>query len=139
MALMEWTDSFSVGIPAMDQQHKQLIELINQMDEAVRVSIKNPVIRDVLKNLVQFATSHFENEEKLMREVGYAGLEGHCEVHRKLLRAVNDVMEKVKSGKLSATANLAAFLHFWLEKHIVGYDQQYAQHIAGLKTAGAAK
>jgi hemerythrin len=139
MALMEWTDSFSVGIPSMDQQHKQLIELINQLDEAVRVSTRNPAIQNVLKNLVQYTTSHFENEEKLMRETGFAGVDGHCDVHRKLLKAVTDVMGKVKAGKLSASANLAAFLHFWLEKHIMDYDQQYAQHIAGLKTVGTAK
>jgi hemerythrin len=139
MALMEWTDSFAVGVSAMDLQHKLLIEMINQLDDAVRVSTKNPAIQKVLALLVQYTTSHFEDEEKLMQETGYAGFEEHCTVHRKLLRAVTDVMEKVKAGKLLASANLAAFMHFWLEKHIVGYDQQYAQHIAGLKTVGAVK
>lgn len=123
----------------MDQQHKQLVGLINQMDQAVRVSTKNPAIPGILAELVQVTTSHFENEEKLMREAGFAGLGEQHEVHQKLLRAVTDMKEKVKAGKLSASANLAAFLHFWLEKHIMDYDQQYAQHIANLKTAGAAK
>jgi hemerythrin len=139
MALMEWRDSYATGIPAMDQQHKQFMELINRMDDAVRISIKNPAIRDVLAELVQFTKSHFAQEEKLMQETGFAAMDGHCQLHQKLLRAVTDVMEKVKSGKLLASANLAAFLHFWLEKHIMDYDQQYARHIAGLKTVGAAK
>jgi hemerythrin-like metal-binding protein len=139
MALMEWADSFAVGVAAMDQQHKQLIEKINQLDEAVRVSIKNPAIQNVLALLVQYTTSHFEDEEQLMRETGFAGLGEHHEVHQKLLRAVTEVLDKVKSGKLSAAANLAAFLHFWLEKHIAGYDQLYGRHIAGLKTASAAR
>jgi hemerythrin len=139
MALMAWKDDFTLGIPAMDQQHQQLIEQINRLDDAVRISIRNPAIPGILTALVHCTTSHFENEEKLLRETGFTELDGHLEIHQKLLRAVTDVMEKVKSGKLSASANLAAFLHFWLEKHIMDYDQQYARHIARLKTAGAAK
>jgi hemerythrin len=48
-------------------------------------------------------------------------------------------MEKVKSGKLAVSMSLVNFIQLWLEKHLVGYDQQYARHIVNLKTAEAAR
>jgi hemerythrin len=139
MVLMEWTDRLTTGIPAMDQQHRQFIDLINQLDQAVRVSVRNPAIPNVLSKLAQCTNGHFEKEEILMQETGFVGLEGHHAVHQKLLRAVTEVMERVGAGKLSASANMAAFLRFWLEKHIADYDRQYAQLIADLKPVGMAK
>jgi hemerythrin len=124
----------------MDRQHKHLVELINRMNEAVQFSKENPaILMEVLTELMQCTKNHFEEEEKLMREVGFALLDAHHEVHQKLLRTVTDVMEKVKSGKLSASINTANFLQIWLKKHLVGYDQQYARHIASLKTAETEK
>lgn len=138
MALIEWTDSFSIGIPAMDQQHRHLIELINKLDQAVRISKKNPATPAILTELVEYTKSHFEAEEKVMKESGYPGIEEHRAIHQKLLREVTDTMEKVNSGKLTASTNTSDFLQIWLEKHLAGYDCKYAEHIAAMKTAGTA-
>jgi hemerythrin len=139
MAQMGWSDCLSIGEPAMDQHHKQLFELINLLDDAVRVSVRNPQVIEILTELVSFTRFHFGEEDKVMAEAGYKGIEEHRVLHQKLLRAVADVLEKYKAGKLSAASNLAAFLHFWLEKHIAGHDQQYAQHIAATSPVGAGK
>jgi hemerythrin len=139
MALMEWTDRFLIGVPAMDQQHRRLVEMINRLNEAIQLSRKNPAIPGILTELAECTKSHFEEEEKVMCECGYAGLEGHRDVHQKLLRDVALIMEKVKSGKLAVSMSLVNFIQLWLEKHLVGYDQQYARHIVNLTTAEAAR
>jgi hemerythrin len=137
MAMMEWQDSFSVGVTAMDIQHKQLVAMVNQLYEAMRLSKGDAVIGTILPSLVQYTKSHFTAEEKLMKDTNFPGLAAHQAIHQQLTQKAVELLEKIKAGKMVPTVSLASFLKDWLVNHIQGQDQQYGRHIAGLQTSAA--
>ena len=135
MGMMEWKDEFSVGVTAMDIQHKQLVAMVNQLYEAMRMSKGDAVIGTILPSLVLYTKSHFAAEEKLMKDTGFPGLAAHQVLHQQLTRQAGELLEKLKAGKMVATVSLATFLKDWLVNHIQGQDKQYGKHIASLHPA----
>jgi hemerythrin len=137
MAKMEWKDEFSVGVTAMDVQHKQLVAMVNQLYEAMRLSKGDAVIGSILPSLVLYTKSHFAAEEKVMKESGFPGLAAHQALHQQLTKQATELLEKIKAGKMVATVSLATFLKDWLVNHIQGQDKQYGRHIASLQGSAA--
>lgn len=138
MAMMEWQDKFSVGVTAMDLQHKQLVAMVNQVYEAMRTGKGELAAKTLLPSLAQYTRSHFNAEEKLMHEVDYPQIAAHQAEHFKLAQQVSELLEKVKAGKMVATVSIATFLKDWLTSHILGCDMQYAKFIASRQLVGAA-
>lgn len=130
MTMMEWQDGFSVGVTAMDMQHKQLVAMVNQLYEAMRAGKGDLVVKTLLPNLAQYTRSHFNAEEKLMHDADFPGIGTHQAEHYKLAQQVAELLERVKTGKMVATVSLATFLKDWLTSHILGCDMQYGKFIA---------
>lgn len=139
MAFIQWQDSFSVGVPAMDIQHKQLVAMVNQLYEAMRTSKGDAAVQTILPTLVQYTKTHFNAEEKLMHEAGYPDIAAHQALHHKLAMQVSDLMDKFKSGKMVATVSVVTFLKDWLVNHIQGQDKLYGAYIAQRQLVGAAR
>jgi hemerythrin-like metal-binding protein len=139
MAFVQWQDSYSVGITAIDLQHKQLIAMINQLAEAMRQGKGDAVVQSILPSLVQYSKTHFNSEEKLLCDVGYPQLAAHQAIHHKFVQHIGDLVEKVKGGKMVATVSVATFLKDWLVNHILVQDKQYAAYIAQRQPVGAAR
>ncbi|MGH2271304.1 bacteriohemerythrin [Anaerohalosphaeraceae bacterium U12dextr] len=139
MGFIQWQDSFSVGVPAMDIQHKQLVAMVNQLYEAMRTSKGDAVVQTILPSLVQYTKTHFNSEEKLMHEAGYPDIAAHQALHHKLAMQVGDLMDKIKSGKMVPTVSVATFLKDWLVNHIQGQDKHYGAFIAQHQLVGAAR
>jgi len=133
MAMMEWQDSFSVGVTAMDLQHKQLVAMVNQLFDAMRAGKGDLVVKTLLPNLASYTRSHFNAEEKLMHEAGFPDIAAHQAEHHILSQQVSDLLERIKAGKMVATVSLATFLKNWLTSHILDTDMQYGKFIAGRK------
>jgi hemerythrin len=137
MAMMEWKDEYSVGVTAMDNQHKQLVSLVNQLYDAMRQAKGDAVIGTILPSLVLYTKSHFAAEEKIMKDADFPGLAAHQALHHQLTKQAGELLEKIKAGKMVPTVSLATFLKDWLVNHIQGQDKQYGKHIASLQTSGA--
>ncbi len=129
MSLFDWNDSFSVGVAAMDTQHKRLVELVNRIYEAMRGSKGDQVVATILQELVVYTKTHFTAEETLMRKAGYPQLETHIVRHKALLEKVQQMTDISKSGKMVATVSLATFLKDWLVTHIQNEDRLYGIYI----------
>ena len=77
MALITWNDVYSVKVKQFDDQHKKLIDLVNQLHDAMKVGKGGQVIGDVLKALIDYTGSHFAAEERLMKLYNYPDYEQH--------------------------------------------------------------
>ncbi len=132
---IEWSDVLSVGIDEIDSQHKVLVDLVNEMHEAIHQRRGSDVVRDVLTKLAEYTKIHFAVEESLMRILGYQGYEEHKDQHEELIHNMMDLQQKVDSGRTAIGFELMHFLKIWLTKHIMESDQQYSQHFvdAGVK------
>jgi len=123
---VEWSDDLSVGIEEIDAQHQVLVDLINEMHEAIHQRHGSEVVQDVLGRLADYTKIHFAVEESLMRILGYPDYEAHKAQHEKLVEAMHDLQDKVKSGKTSIGFELMHFLKIWLTKHIMESDRNYS-------------
>jgi hemerythrin len=123
---VEWSDVLSVGIEEIDVQHQVLVGLVNDMHEAIRLHHSSDVVHGILDKLAEYTRIHFAVEESLMRILGYPDYETHKTQHEHLILAVQDLQQKVASGKASVGFELMHFLKVWLTKHIIESDKEYS-------------
>jgi len=132
---IEWSNVLSVGIDEIDTQHQVLVDLVNEMHEAIHARQGSEVVQDVLGKLADYTKIHFAVEESLMRILGYPGYEEHKAQHEELIHTMADLQHKVQTGKTAIGFELMHFLKIWLTKHIMESDMQYGEYFveAGLK------
>ena len=131
MALITWNDSYSVKVKQMDEQHKKLVEMINQLHDAMKVGQGKQVVGEVLGSLVSYTKTHFASEELLMKTHGFTGFEEHKKAHTSLVGQVGDIRKKFMDGNAPLTQDVMTFLKEWLVKHIQQSDQKYGQYLNG--------
>ena len=130
MALMTWTDeAFSVGIPSINAQHKKLVDLINQLHQAMLDGAVADELKTILGELINYTVIHFAYEEKLFAEHGYPEVEGHKAVHEALKAKVVELQNDFIAGKPVMGMEVMNFLREWLTGHIQGDDRKYSQFL----------
>ncbi len=126
MPLMVWNDKLSVGITQFDEEHKQLVALVNELFDAVQAGRSKEALGGILDSLVAYTKSHFTHEEEHFARLGYPDRDAHKAEHDALASQVLEVQRKYHAG---ATATLSMevmnFLKNWLIKHIQGTDKKY--------------
>ncbi len=128
---VEWKDEYSVGIDSIDQQHKKLLNLINQLQTAVDYSTGEQFEREALDELVDYTKTHFTYEEGLMRDNDYPDFEPHKAQHEKMFEKVREVLAEYEQDQDTAMANAAEYLKDWLINHINGTDKEYSSYLIG--------
>ena len=126
MTFMAWTEKYSVGIAQIDQEHKKLIALINELYEAMSQGKGNEVQGKVFDGLVAYCRTHFANEEGLMKKYGYPAFPDHKGIHDRLTAKVAGMANDLKAGKAQSVIQTSNFLKDWRNKHILETDQKYA-------------
>lgn len=91
--LIEWRDEFKIGIPAVDHEHRQLVELINALHARISDKSDSAVVEGFLADLFSEISAHFALEEKLMRDLTYDQTDAHKAEHERLLDEIRDIME----------------------------------------------
>jgi len=126
MAFFEWKDSYSVGVKEMDNQHKVLIDLINQLHTAMSSGKGSTVSGPIITEMVRYTKFHFGAEEQLMTKHGYPGLLSQKAEHLKFTNQAIDYQNQLNSGAVSLSISILNFLKDWLTTHILGTDQKYS-------------
>ena len=128
---VEWKDDYSVGIDSIDQQHKRLVNLINQLQTAVGHSTGEEFEREALDELVDYTKTHFKYEEGLMEQNDYPDFEPHKAQHKKMIGEVEQVLAEYETDHDAAMGHATAFLKSWLINHINGTDKEYSSFLIG--------
>ncbi|MDO8890631.1 MAG: bacteriohemerythrin [Sulfurimicrobium sp.] len=126
--LLEWNDSLNIGIDEIDNQHKALVVLLNQLHVAIHEKQGTAACIEILDKLVEYTRVHFTVEESLMRILGYPDYAAHLEGHEMLIAQVVELQQKLKSGKANVSFELLHFLRGWLTHHIMETDKAYVPH-----------
>ena len=120
MALLEWKDRYSVGIAAVDHEHKELIDLINRLyDQWVKGGRGS--VEGFFGDLYKGISAHFALEERFMRERGYDQLIAHKNDHERLLDEIRDIMDDFVDEEQTASA-LSGRLEAWFSRHFETHD-----------------
>ncbi|WP_338667022.1 bacteriohemerythrin [Pseudodesulfovibrio methanolicus] len=123
--LIVWDDSIATGIELIDEQHQELIGLINRLNSAMQQGRGKAVLGEILDELGHYAVFHFGQEETLFDQYGYPEADQHKAAHQKLLSDTTAFIEQFKTGQIGMSRDLFFFLKDWLTKHIKGVDHRY--------------
>lgn len=133
MALINWQDSYSVGIPLIDHDHKLLVSITNRLHDAICAEQGRDVIARVLHILSEYTKTHFVREEKLMEKGNYPDLEAHKEEHIRLAEQVQEIVSHYRAGDAHVDQEALDFLKNWLTNHILGSDMHYLPYVQGVE------
>ena len=86
MAYVIWCEMFSVNVPYIDNQHRKLLEIINDFHAALKEKKAENIVFQTLNSLISYAEKHFQDEEKLMEEAKYPpdDFKEHKKIHEKM-------------------------------------------------------
>ena len=133
--MFEWKPSYSVQISSIDGQHQNLFRLAAQLHAAMSSGQSNAILAELFDDLVQYTTVHFQQEERLMQGVNYPNFAAHKAEHEALLRRVNELKHQFAGGRVAMSTDVLHFLKNWLERHIMGTDQQYVPYLKAKSVA----
>ena len=125
MALIEWQDSYSVGIDEMDADHKRLIDIIKRIDEAEK---SGRSVQWVLEELRNYAEYHFRAEEERMIAADYPGIDEQKQEHKAFvewLASVERTYNLTPEAHFYIAETVNDYLSDWLTHHILLIDMQY--------------
>jgi len=129
MSMIAWSDEYSVGIQEIDEQHKHLVGLINQLYTALAQKQNREKLSTVLNELVDYTKVHFAVEECLMRLFDYKDYEPHKAIHDDIVSKVLTFQAKFNAGDDKVGMELLMFLKDWLLTHIQKIDTSYSAHL----------
>ena len=125
---VEWSNELSVGIEEIDAQHQVLVDLLNQVHEAIQQRQGLETTWVIVQKLYEYTRVHFAVEESLMRILHYPEYERHKKEHEKLIAQLNELQAKLDAGRASINFELAHFVKNWLTKHIMETDKRYTPY-----------
>ncbi len=133
----KWLPDYSVNIRAIDEQHRELVNILNRLFIAVSKREGDKVIAEILDALMSYTQTHFALEERLMRQAKYKDIEPHIEEHRQLMAQLDKLCKKHLLEEKPIYFEMLSFLKTWLKEHIQGVDTKYsaALHQAGFSVA----
>jgi len=126
--LVEWSaQQFGVGVPAMDEQHRKLFDLANELyRHLINNSDNRHELEKAITSLVSYAQTHLSDEERLMKAAGYVDYENHKRNHDRILSQVSEMYEQFQRGETLIANQLLTFVANWLVEHIHKVDRGYS-------------
>jgi hemerythrin len=127
MPLVTWNNTLSVKVESMDEEHKKLIDMINEFYDNIANRSNKENISKLLAGMKAYTLEHFAHEERLMKQCNYWAFDNHKAEHETFIAKVNDVEERFNRGGLVLSLEMTSFLFDWLKNHILGSDKKYSE------------
>ncbi|PUD99468.1 MAG: hypothetical protein C3L24_10960 [Candidatus Sedimenticola endophacoides] len=139
---MQFGSNLELGVDAMDQEHREMVDLLNQLACACGVEpcwpvpveprpapeVRHQRARALLNRLEQAAREHFLSEEAMMSACAYPELEPHRTEHHILLAELRNLLQSIDSGQERIGEAVLRELKLWLLGHLVTSDKAFAEH-----------
>ena len=127
--MFQWKQEYSVGYAQIDEQHKRLFELADQLHQAMTAGKGKEVLGKTLSNLIAYTKGHFATEERLMQKHKYSDYAAHKAAHDGLTARVVQFEKEFAAGRSAMTVDVLQFLRDWLTHHIGETDQKIAAYL----------
>jgi len=129
MAFFEWSDEFSVNIKEIDEEHKQLVKMLNDLYEAMKAGQGSEMVGRILTGMAEYAKTHFATEERYMKRYAYPGYAAHKAEHDEFAAKAADLLERYAQNSKVLSIETGSFLKNWLRDHITGTDKLYGPYL----------
>ena len=134
MEKIKWSDNLSVGISVLDEQHKQLIGMINLLVEFSNDSLVLENITKTLRKITQYAVTHFEDEERIMIDQSYPDYIRHSAQHTSFIMKTASVHSINIMSDDDTSIMIVEYLREWLTDHILEEDMNYKQFYKNIES-----
>lgn len=131
MGVLQWQDRFSIGIPEVDHEHRELIQLINELHAALGGDRSQERVEGFLGEILARISAHFALEEKQMEALRYPERSAHKLDHERLLDEIRDIMDEVSDRGVLDEARFSARLSGWFGDHFSSFDVRLHRFLAG--------
>ncbi|MBN1990305.1 MAG: hemerythrin family protein [Bacteroidales bacterium] len=133
MSYFLWDDKYAFGIDSIDEDHKVLVSLINQLYVAMSQGKARAVISGIVTQMVDYAKVHFRREEFFFKGISYTESAEHKAEHDAFSNRVADFKTELDAGNVGISIEVISFLREWLTNHILVSDKKY---VAAFKKFG---
>lgn len=127
MPIVEWNDSFLVGVEPFDEHHKHLVDLLNRSYTELLNDAPMESCGELLEELSDYVSYHFVSEELWMMENSYSQYEQHIAEHNNYINHLHDFQQDYTQGKAETPLEIFTFLRRWLIEHILKSDADYGR------------
>ena len=125
---MEWNDQLATGHNTIDEQHRELIQCLNELEMATREQ-RTLLAVYCITRLKHNVRNHFAFEEAVMRECGFPELQEHIRQHQEFSASLLDF--QVKSIQQDVSIEMVEFLTEQIRLHILDTDVEYVPYLTG--------
>jgi len=129
LGAIAWQGYYSVGNDHLDQQHRQIIAMVNWLFEATMLQQDQQAVPSLIRELIAYTSAHFADEEQMMRQSNYPGYEEHKRAHRQLTERTYDLHFRTMQANPPRAQDVLKFLKDWWVNHITGDDKAYAPYL----------
>jgi CRP/FNR family transcriptional regulator, anaerobic regulatory protein len=133
---LDWDPGYSIGIDAIDRQHRELFDISHRFYDAWRQHARRAALRRIFDELLEYVGYHFAEEERLMERVHFPDLPAHHTHHEHLVDLVHRYRALLAAGAPDAETQALEFLKTWLRSHVLEADREIGVFLGGGTRAG---
>ena len=126
-----WAPDLSVGVESIDAQHRELMARANALLEASQLGQGRQAALDTLLFLSDYVAQHFEDEERLMEEEGFPGLELHRAEHARFRVTLRSLVHRFSTTGADRALGSAVEQEVcaWIQGHVLATDRELGRHV----------
>jgi hemerythrin len=137
--IVDWHDSYSIGIRLIDDQHKELINLTNRLHQASVYGWENSKVAfmSAIRAAVDYVGYHFGTEEKIMERIHYPDYKSHKKEHSDFVKEVLRQVQDFQADQKVSANDFVLFLKNWVLAHIAVCDKKLGMYLVKMKRDGS--
>ncbi len=128
MAFFEWKEEYSGGIMGIDDQHRKIIAIMNELFDGIKLARNEEVVKSVLKELIQYADYHFALEEGLFTRYKYSEESDHIAQHRHFIEKIRTLIIEDYTESRDVALETLYYLKNWFQGHMLKTDMSYCRY-----------
>ncbi len=122
---LNWREEYSVGVPLLDNQHKEILKSIQKVTDFNTKTDDSNVFSDSIEYLTRLMSNHFKDEEDYLSQKKYPFFNDHKKSHLKLMDGYSELLYRLSKGDKGVDKKLVKFLHNWWVNHIFEEDMKF--------------
>ena len=135
---VEWQEYLSVGVEAIDHQHKLLFDKYNAFFTAYYEGRGDEEVIRLFSFLEEYVATHFSDEERLQQRIGFPDYQKHRKQHLELSRKVAELKERLgnEGAEPSLISSAGLLMTGWLIEHISVMDRAFGRFMKEMQSHG---
>jgi len=129
MPTFEWKRQYNLGIPAIDIQHKFIMDRFNSLYDAIAKNESKEVIALLINDLMYYSQLHFHDEEELFKKTSYPKIDEQKKAHEYFRAKANAFHDAYLKDSTINPLDVVGFLKDWIENHLMTLDMEYKEFI----------